>query len=133
VAVVQGLRAIHLAVAALAMPEDDAPAGEPRYCRVELFGHGLVHGVVTDVWEYGRRWLEVIEPGFTIMPAHGEAGEPDRRHVERRRLYHPNAVYALEEVDQAEVMLGVLRRRGIQPARVPEAVALGLANEDIPF
>ena len=82
--------------------EDTAEIDPGRWCRVDLFGHDVRFGLVRDVEYAGRRWLEITEPENVedVLVISGGSGirtqrEIDRRTVpERRKLYHPNAVYA---------------------------------------
>lgn len=108
--VVHALLALRYSVLALAAdPEpllEETPE-PPRWCRVELFGHGLVYGRVTEVRVAGRTFLEVVEPTLYAKDGEGE-GVP-----ERRRQFNPNAVYALEAIGEDAVVRALAARRGV--------------------
>lgn len=120
-AVVDVLRAIHLALAAAALPPGPVEPGPGEWMHLELFGHSYAYGLVREVEQFGRRWLEVTEPEIVgDVYSHDAASSvggkvyEDARFEERRKLYHPNAVYAMEASDEETVMGALRRGRGIR-------------------
>lgn len=109
-AVVLALDAIRLTM--LAALEPDIAEEDPGvWCRLELFGHSLAYGLVREVERYGRRWLALTVP---------EIRDGDTVFEEKpAKLYHPNAVYALDERPEDEVMEALRRQHGIFPASAP--------------
>lgn len=133
-AVVTALDALRLAVLAAAEPPDlpeselvtlEEPALEDLgWHRVELFGHQVVYGHVAETLVAGRRFLAVTEPAVSGHHRHDPA--VDEEFPERRKLYNPNAVYALEPRTEDEVVQATLRVRGLAYDRAAD-------GDDIPF
>lgn len=82
--------------------------------RVELFGHAVRYGQVRDVRMFGRRFVEIREPEIE-NPHYGASDRLAEPAVfpEVVKRYHPNAVYAIQEQTEDEVMGTLRRTRGI--------------------
>lgn len=92
------------------------------WARVELFGHTVRYGHVTEIKIGGKQFLAVVEP--TLV--HGEDGDEDAAVTPAvRRLYHPNAIYGMSPLTKSEVIATLRRQKGLSPL-VP-------ASDDIPF
>lgn len=98
------LRALRFTLEATLVPPPGTVEEAPprRWARVELFGHRVVYAAVDEVTFGGRRFLQFTTPAPLTSP-----GEPDEV-----KLYHPNAVYALEEVGETEVRLSCAPNAG---------------------
>lgn len=108
-------------LATIPEPESEVPPVDMWAC-VELFGHLVRYGHVTEVNVAGKRFLEVREP--TIV--HGSDGDADAQvFPEVRRRYHPNAVYGMSERTERDVIAVLRRQRGLTADVHP--------NDDVPF
>lgn len=104
------LEAIRLTVAASLEPAELVEEEEPpRWMCVELFGHQIVYGLAGEVFWCGRRWLEVAWP--TIHDQ--ESSEAVVLSEAGSKRYHPNAVYAMEEIGEDAVRKALTSRGGL--------------------
>lgn len=110
-AVAPALDALRLAI--LAQLADDVslvgPQAPPIWARVELFGHTVRYGQLREVKVAGQTWLELVEPAFWADPS--ASGPPTFE--ETRKRYHPNAIYAIEERTEVEVIETLRRTKGL--------------------
>lgn len=88
-------------------------AAPPAWARVELFGHQVRYGTVVEVEFAGRRFVEVTEPAISCLAE--KDGELVEHGVseERRKRYHPNAIYAIEELPGEQVRGMLYSTRGL--------------------
>lgn len=110
------VEALRLTILAACAPSEPAiaeagPMPPPTWARVELFGHSVRYGQVIEVERYGRRWLEIVEPEMWKDPENGPPSLPDVE--EHRKLYHPNSVYALDEIGEDDVLRALRNIKGL--------------------
>lgn len=120
-----GMNGLLCAILATIPGEDEERTPLDLWARVELFGHTVRHGHVTEVKIAGKWFLQVLEP--TLV--HGSDGDQDATVMpEVRRLYHPNAVYGMTPLTKSGVMATLRKQKGltfIEPEADP--------SDDIPF
>lgn len=142
------LAALRFTIEAAVLPEervDALPAA--RWVRLELMGHSSAYGLLVETEVAGRTFLELVQPAVTIETNTAPV-EWETIREESRKLYHPNAVYALQDIGEEHVMDALRRQCGLfrhpdgswqtEPAPFDldrEALAArGVADDDeIPF
>lgn len=71
---------------------------------VELFGHGVVAGYITEETHIGTEFLRVDVPATESTPAY-------------TKFYHANAVYATAPTDEATMLIAV-RQMQVKPISI---------------
>lgn len=104
------LRAIRLTIAAATIADGETPTSS-QWVRLELFGHTVRYGIVREREVAGKRFLELTEP--EIVGFVERDGQHDVVREQTVKRYHPNAVYALEEITEERVMDFLRRQAGL--------------------
>lgn len=132
-ALLLGIDALRHAVLATAAADDRVEEEDAGvWARVELFGHTVAHGLVREVVRYGHRWLEVswpeiVEPLLQVDAMVDADDRVPRVFPAGAKLYHPNAVYALQATTEDAAMTAIHHRFGIRTA---EELATGRYTDD---
>jgi hypothetical protein len=121
-ALVRQLEALRLTIEATLLP-DIAEEDEGTWARVELFGHTVKYGLVREVEFCGRRFLEITEPALWHPDNELHDGEPDFPETSKR--YHPNAVYAISDRTEEEVIRHLRSQHGLFASADPVAPSPG--------
>lgn len=97
-ALLLGIDALRHAVLATAAADDRVEEEDAGvWARVELFGHQVAYGLARETVWAGHRWVEVAWPTL-----YDSAGDGVRVQAGSKR-FHPNAIYALEEIGEDKV------------------------------
>lgn len=128
-AVWRELRALRCTIEAASAPTESYFAEAGQWSCVELFGHSVTYGLVTEVEVAGKRFLQVEWPGIVDQEdaVVRDAGQ---------KLYHPNAVYALSSMPYEEVLDTLRKRAGLRKwgdGSWRSGYEAGAVRDDVPF
>lgn len=119
------MEALRLTILAVSMPEEliaEVTPEEVEWVRVELFGHSVRYGWMHEVEYAGKTWVELVEPAlWDENQDPGMSGPPAQE--ETRKRYHPNAIYAIAERSEAEVIASLRQIKGLNLITVEEPPA----------
>jgi hypothetical protein len=95
-----------------------------RWTRLELFGHRVLYGLVTEVERYGEKFAEVKIPCSTPKLVNGV------EQFEIVSYYAPKAIYSETEVGEETVRKALEPWTPAQRPALPAAIAFPAIDED---